>query len=366
MPIIYRGLVALVLALCAGTSPATAAFVDPLDAPAQPSNKAQSSILIGVTQTPSGRWVAVGRRGHILYSDDAESWKQAAVPVSVDLVAVQFPTATNGWAVGHGGIILHSSDSGKTWTKQLDGKQLADLLIQHWKPLAAHADEDHPSPTYALQDAERFKEEGPGRPFLDVHFIDEKTGYAAGAYNLLLRTNDGGAHWQVLADLTDNPSAFHFNAVQVVEGSAYLVGEQGLLLKEDPATHRFTAIPTPYNGTWFGLIARSDFLLLFGLRGSAYLSHNQSHDWTKVNTGTDSTITSGVSLPDGRIALATADGELLISQRNEPDHFLRATPANTPPIYGIAAVAGEPSVVAVGPSGIWRIDFDLIQDQSKR
>ncbi|TLX69576.1 glycosyl hydrolase [Pseudomonas nicosulfuronedens] len=366
MPILYRGLVALVLVLCAGISTASADFVDPLNIPAQPSNKAQSSILIGVTQTPGGRWVAVGRRGHIIYSDDTKSWKQASVPVSVDLVAVQFPTAKHGWAVGHGGIILHSSDSGQTWTKQLDGKQLADLLIQHWKPLAEHANEDNPSSTYALQDAERFKEEGPGRPFLDVHFTDEKAGYAVGAYNLLLRTDDGGTHWQVLADLTDNPSAFHFNAVQVMDGSAYLVGEQGLLLKEDPESHRFTPIPTPYNGTWFGLVAQRESLLLFGLRGSAYLSHNRGQDWTKVDTGTDSTITSGILLPDGRTALASADGELLISQSNESAHFERAIPFNTTPIYGLAPVAGEPAVVAVGADGIKRIDFGLTPDQSKR
>ena len=44
---------------------------------------------------PAGdRVMAVGQRGHVLYSDDAGgAGQQAEVPVSSDLVAVSFPSA---------------------------------------------------------------------------------------------------------------------------------------------------------------------------------------------------------------------------------------------------------------------------------
>src|SRR5262245_35617679 len=103
-------LVAFGLLLGVHASAATAVFRDPLDVPAQVMIKAARSVLVGVTHAPGGRWMAVGRRGHILYSDDGSSWNQALVPVSVDLVAVHFPTKQQGWAVGHGGVILHSAD----------------------------------------------------------------------------------------------------------------------------------------------------------------------------------------------------------------------------------------------------------------
>ena len=34
-----------------------------------------------------------------------------------------FPTPSTGWAVGHDGVVLHSTDAGRTWTRQLDGRR---------------------------------------------------------------------------------------------------------------------------------------------------------------------------------------------------------------------------------------------------
>src|SRR4029079_5611384 len=86
------------------------------------------------------RIVAVGQRGHVLYSDDAgKSWKQATVPVSSDLVAVPFPDATHGWAVGHDGVVLHTDDAGVTWTRQLDGRGIGAVLVAFYAGTSAAA-----------------------------------------------------------------------------------------------------------------------------------------------------------------------------------------------------------------------------------
>lgn len=361
MSLIQRGLLLFVMLQCVGVAAAHADFRDPLDVAASRSDKAVVSMLTAVTQTPGGRWITVGRRGHVLYSDDGMTWQQAEVPVSVDLVAVHFPTAEDGWAVGHGGVILRSADAGKTWSKQLDGRQLADLLIEHWQPLAAQATEDEPSASYALQDAERFKEEGPGRPFLDVYFVDARIGYAVGAYNLLLETRDAGASWQALSERTDNPGGLHFNAVaEGTDGQLYLAGEQGMLLRGDPRTGRFQAVTTPYEGTWFGLLERDGLLLLFGLRGNAYVSHDRGVSWKRAATGSTSTLTSGALLADGRVALVSLKGELLLSDDASGEHFSAVTIARPMPLYGIAP-AGATALIGVGAGGVTRIDLEPTQ-----
>lgn len=75
-------------------------YVDVLDLPAKASALAQRSPLLDLARAGS-RLVAVGQRGHILYSDDEGGrWQQARVPVSSDLNAVTFPTPEQGWAVG--------------------------------------------------------------------------------------------------------------------------------------------------------------------------------------------------------------------------------------------------------------------------
>ena len=103
--------------------------------PAMKSDKAPSAMLMDVTKA-NGRLVAVGERGHILYSDDnGGTWSQADVPVRVTLTAVDFPTARKGWAVGHDGAVLHSEDAGQTWTKQLDGGKTNDFVVVQLKQM---------------------------------------------------------------------------------------------------------------------------------------------------------------------------------------------------------------------------------------
>ena len=81
-------------------------YVDVLDLPAKASALAQRSPLLDLARAGS-RLVAVGQRGHILYSDDEGGrWQQARVPVSSDLNAVTFPTPEQGWAVGGDGVVL--------------------------------------------------------------------------------------------------------------------------------------------------------------------------------------------------------------------------------------------------------------------
>ena len=283
-------------------------------------------------------------------------WAQAQVPVAVDLVAVHFPDAQRGWAVGHGGVILHTEDGGLSWRKQMDGRQLATLLIDHWRPLAADG-EENPAAAFALMDAERFQEEGPGRPFLDVYFTDARTGYVAGAYNLLLRTQDGGDSWQVLSDRTDNPGGLHLNAVRVArDGRVYLAAEQGLLLQSPDPQGRFESIPTPYAGTWFGMVESEELILLFGLRGNAYVSGDRGVSWRKVDTGTDSTITAGTLMPDDRVVLVTLDGALLISDDPRSEPFTSLVPDTRMALYGVAPADGA-SVLVVGARGVSKVDL---------
>ncbi|TVP59615.1 MAG: photosystem I reaction center subunit IV, partial [Halomonadaceae bacterium] len=117
--------------LCAAITPVSLpvlAMSDVLDTPAMTTHLAANSLLLDLSRAGE-RLVAVGERGHIVYSDDfGESWSQAEVPVSTTLTGVYFPGESKGWAVGHGGVILHSSDRGETWVKQMDGHEGSELV----------------------------------------------------------------------------------------------------------------------------------------------------------------------------------------------------------------------------------------------
>ncbi|NRR29371.1 glycosyl hydrolase [Oxalobacteraceae bacterium] len=256
-------------------------FVDPLDQPAQPSALASRALINGVAQA-GRRLVAVGQRGHILYSDDqGGNWLQAAVPLSADLVALSFSDAKQGWAVGHDAVVLHTADAGASWQRQYDGRQ---------DPLAGD------------------------KPLLDIWFDSAGHGMAVGAFGMALQSDDGGRNWRHCEDLLDNPQGLHLNAIRLIDGALYIVGEQGLVLRRAAGGGRFEALATPYKGSFFGIAGKPGALVVFGLRGTALHSGDAGQSWQSAATGTQVGLTAGVRLADDTLLLVSQSGQLLRSR----------------------------------------------------
>ena len=333
----------VVLGLLQGVTQA-AGYVDVLDLPARISALAINSPLSGMARAGE-RVIAVGQRGHILFSDDVgQHWQQAAVPLSSDLTAVSFPTASQGWAVGNDGVVLHSSDAGATWYKQLDGRQIGDLLVKHYVALASAEPANEQWPLLVAE-GERLVEQGADKPLLDVWFANDKLGYVVGVFNLILRTEDGGQSWTPFQDRTDNPQGFHLNAIASTGDGLYIVGEQGLLLKWDDGQQRFAALQTPYQGSYFGVVGKPGEVLVYGLRGNVLRSTDGGLSWTPLDTGLHVSITAGLVDAHGDYRLFTQGGRMLVSQGTGAQLRLVQRPASTP-VAGATQSADGAWVVA--------------------
>lgn len=305
-----RWLAGTILGLASWAGAWGAGFADPLDTPALPSELAPK-VLVNALARAGGRIVAAGVRGHVLYSDDqGASWKQAAVPVRSDLTALAFPDASHGWAVGHDGVVLATTDGGASWVRQLDGRSLGPLLVAHYS---------QPQPGVAPEtlarlraDAQRFQDEGPDKPFLDVWFEDAQRGYVVGAFNLILHTEDGGAHWLPWLDRTDNARALHLYSIRPAGGQLLIVGEQGLVLKLDRAAGQFRTVTFPYAGTLFGIAGNDTGALVFGLRGNAFHSADGGAHWARVETAVPVTLTAATQ-DGGELIVVSQTGQALRS-----------------------------------------------------
>jgi photosystem II stability/assembly factor-like uncharacterized protein len=108
-------------------------------------------------------------------------------PTSVTLTAVRFADDQQGWAVGHGGVVLATQDGGESWQMQLDGRQAAQLLLQ---------DAQAAGDARAVQEAERLVADGADKPFLDLQVLDARRVVVVGAYGMAFRTDDAGQRWQ--------------------------------------------------------------------------------------------------------------------------------------------------------------------------
>lgn len=308
---------------CIAASPV---FQDVLDTPALESPLAIKNLLNGVAVAGT-RLICVGVRGHILYSDDqGKKWIQASVPVSSDLVAVHFPSPQNGWAVGHDGVVLHSSNGGSSWIKQFDGRAAAQVMASYhkgWKNCSSCHDkiETPKGPPKGadaglMADLKSFTEQGPDKPFLDVWFENDTTGFIVGAFNLIFRTVDGGKSWEPWFDRTENSKRYHLYAIRPVGQDLFISGEQGLVLKLDQKTGRFAAQKTPYNGSFFGITGKTGSVVAFGLRGNVFRSSDSGTGWQKVETGVQSGLTGAAMTEDGRIVLVSQGGDVLVSSDN--------------------------------------------------
>ena len=323
------------------------AFQDPQDLPALASEQAARSPLLSVAQA-GNRIVAVGLRGHIVYSDDAgKTWKQAAVPVSSDLLAVAFPSPLQGWAVGHGGVVLHSADGGATWVRQLKGRQAAEIAIRHY----AAQQGSNPGAQILLKREKDLASAGGTQAFLDVHFENDSTGYVVGTFNRIYRTEDGGKTWTPWMDRTDNPNELHFYTVRGGADGLYLAGEQGMVWRLDAATRRFLPIPTPYKGTLFGLVTDgAGNLLVFGMRGSLFRSNDQGKTWSRIATTSSAGITAGASLPGGSILLVNQAGGIELS-RDQGLSFSALRATQPMPYFGITPLDKQ-RIGLVGAEGV--------------
>lgn len=323
-------------AACLGISmalsaPSVFALADIIETPSRPTLLAPEHLLNDADRAGE-RIVAAGERGHIIFSDDeGKTWVQGQVPVSVTLTGVDFGTDTLGWAVGHSGVILHSSDAGKSWELQLTGVDALELAIESRQEQISEleqkieeAPEDEKEDLewalddlfFSMENMESDLEIGPVNPLLDVWFEDGQHGFAVGAYGMFLRTMDGGETWQDWSPEIENPSAFHLNGItQITGGALVIVGEAGQIFVSVDGGDSWQKRESPYEGSLFGAIGTGQVneILAFGLRGNMFLSTDLGKNWKVVPNEAGATLNDGVVAEDGRITLVGNGGTVLVS-----------------------------------------------------
>ncbi|MEO6279130.1 YCF48-related protein [Roseateles sp.] len=338
---------AAALGLLAGASAGHAAPLPAvLGQAAQPTPLATRSALLAAARAGQ-RLVLAGERGLVVYSDNGgQQWQQAEVPAQVSLTALAFANAQQGWACGHFGSLLQTRDGGQRWQLVLDGQRLAEL------ELAAAGDDE------ALRNAaQRRLAEGPDKPLLDLSLSPDGALYAVGAYGLAFVRQ--GEAWQSLHTRLPNRKRLHLYAVRSDGPRVFIAGEQGLLLRSLDGGAHFEALPSPYKGSFFGLLlTREGTLLAYGLRGNVWRSADQGDSWTAVANPVPVSLSAGLQRQDGSLLLLAQNGDLLHS-RDDGRSFLRHNAL--PPLPSASLVEADAGhVVLAGLRGLQRLPLSFI------
>jgi photosystem II stability/assembly factor-like uncharacterized protein len=276
-------LAATVLAAGQAASQGSAAAKPTLKVTAAERLPAATSVKILAATRAGKRIVAVGDYGVVLLSDDdGKTYRQAAtVPVSSTLTAVTFVDDRNGWAVGHWGAILKTSDAGQTWSQQRSDFQ-AD------------------------------------QPLFSVHFKNASEGWAVGLWSLMLHTSDGGASWAPVA-LPPPPNAKKadrnlYAIFGDAKGGLFITSEQGRVLRSLDDGKTWSYAETGYGGSfWSGTALKDGTLLVGGLRGTIYRSTDCGESWQPAKTGLKSSVTAIAQRAGGAVLAVGLDGMALES-----------------------------------------------------
>lgn len=326
-----------------------AAPTGPLRQPAGMTHRAARGMLTRVVRTGK-RLVALGERGLVVLSDDGgRQWRQAQVPVSVTLTSASFIDGSRGWMVGHGGVVLHTTDGGQNWTVQTDGVALAKAaLLQAQAQAHAHGRDR------AVQQAQRLVEEGADKPLLSVCFADAQRGMAVGAFGLAATTHDGGKTWVPCMGRLPNPQGLHLYAL-AQHGKTWLVaGEQGLLMRSGDGGASFEPLASPSTRSFFAATAtRNGGFVLGGLLGNAGLIESGSNEVTATVLPAPLTILSCTELRDGRVMLLAQGGRLFVSNDGGADFTEQLTPLRGQ--LTSLAEAADGGLVATSLGGVARL-----------
>jgi photosystem II stability/assembly factor-like uncharacterized protein len=318
--------------------------------------------------------VMIGESGHILIRDAKGETSQSKVPVDLLLTALHFIDAHEGWAVGHDGVVLHSTDAGKTWTKQLDGSQISPLLLEraqaeitrledastaslHDEDLTAALDNAY----FALDDAKASGASGPSRPLLDVWFRNANEGWAVGAYGMIVHTKDGGKNWDYVSSLV-NPDRLHLNAVLgLSDGTLLVAGEGGNFYRSEDDGKHWQPTQQLTQASLYKLMQLTDGrLIALGFGGTLLSSPDQGKTWKSIKTPAAIGLYGARQLADGSLVLSGQGGILLYSRDGE--HFRLWQGADVGSVMGVEQISDQ-LLALTGSSGLQVISLDSVKEQ---
>ena len=151
-------------------------------------------------------------------------------------------------------------------------------------------------------------------------------------------------------------SEFHLNQISAIGQRLYIAAESGRLFRSDDAGETWITLPSPYDGSFFGVLPLDEHTVLaFGLRGRLYRSEDAGKTWMQIPSSTVAMLTDGTRrAASGTVVLVGLSGTVLVSRDGGRTFELMQQPDRKGAWAVIRASGG---VVVAGEGGVRRVEL---------
>jgi photosystem II stability/assembly factor-like uncharacterized protein len=160
--------------------------------------------------------------------DGGVTWQVLQAPSRQELIHIDFIDDKQGWIVGAGGTILHTTDAGESWTRQESSTTVTLYHVDFRnKKQGMAVGERGTILTTEDGGAKWTKVTSPVRAtLLSVQFVSEDNGWAIGRGGTVLRTGNGGVTWLE----QESGAKQNLYAMYMTKKNGWAVGDSGLVL----------------------------------------------------------------------------------------------------------------------------------------
>lgn len=291
----------------------------------------QGNNLLGVTTVGASDVWAVGAAGTLLHSDNAGvTWAAEDPNTQLELRAIDFADSDNGWLVGAAGTIRATTDRGSTWTTQPAGTaanlrsvafvdSTTGWVVGTVGTIRATADGGD---TWTGQTSNTTQQ------LNGIDSVSASRAWTVGNTATIRATTDGGSTWT-----TQTPPAgvtVALNGVDFVdENTGYVVGNTGTILKTTDGGSTWT---TQTAGTASNLLsvafADEDTGWVVGLTGQVRYTTDGGTTWSLSQYGVSVTL-NGVALFDGQNAQVVGNTGTMLRTTDGGTSWLNQAPGTT-------------------------------------
>ena len=236
------------------------------------------------------RRIVAGIMGEIFIDDGSGKWRPSNSGTKERALGASLDANGTAMVVGSFGTMLRSTDGGATWTD----------VAPEWMPIYAGSDEltdDFAPSIYA------------------VAIDDQGFGLAVGELSTVLRTEDGGASWQLALGGpvrgSERPPAI-FGATIRPDGVGYAVGQSGLILQTPDRGRTWCSVASGSTANLMGVASASGgATLISGMRAMLH-SRDDGKSWNKMaSSDINYAWYSGASLTGDAFVVAGQSGNIL-------------------------------------------------------